>query len=485
MITDRQPHEAITIFKPGEFKPEDHWYPRALNATIHPLMRFFLKISQERMVSRYCHLHPMVNRKFLTELLQYKPKYLWWSGTDIINVTSSIGQRQMVVIETNSSPSGQKSMPHLSDYTEYGGYLPLMENSFKLYLKGKRMIENGVLAVIYDKNQKEASGYASAMAEAFQEEVYAVLYYTGEEQKHIRYSDGKMEIKVKNRWKPIRALFRYLTQKPWNRLPIGGKSIIYNPIIACLAGGRNKLMASKAYEFFNAELNGTGLHINAPETVWDVNKTEIPLWVRKFGGHAVIKIPYSNAGQGVFTITNQKELDDFMEQEFEYQKFIVQSLIGNFHWSSSTEKGRLYQVGTMPDKLGNSYVSDLRCMIYYTAEGYRPLCMYSRKAALPLKDVLDKKANSWEILGTNLSIKTGKHEWDSDTNRLILMDLKDFNQLGLGIDDLIESYIQSILATIAIDKLADKLMSSTGGIKKKLFQSLNPDKTLMEEILNI
>jgi len=34
-------------------------------------------------------------------------------------------------------------------------------------------------------------------------------------------------------------------------------------------------------------------------------------YVHKMGGHAVIKEPYGNCGVGVYTITNQKELDDF------------------------------------------------------------------------------------------------------------------------------------------------------------------------------
>jgi hypothetical protein len=43
--------------------------------------------------------------------------------------------------------------------------------------------------------------------------------------------------------------------------------------------------------------------------------------------------------------------------------------------------------------------------------------------------------------------------------RLILTDTKDFNQLGIGIDDLIEGYIQSILSTIAIDRMAHSLLT--------------------------
>ena len=59
---------------------------------------------------------------------------------------------------------------------------------------------------------------------------------------------------------------------------------------------------AKAYDIYNSTMEGTGLNINVPETIWDVSKTEIPLWVHKMGGHAVVKVPYSNAGQGVYLV---------------------------------------------------------------------------------------------------------------------------------------------------------------------------------------
>jgi len=162
----------------------------------------------------------------------------------------------------------------------------------------------------------------------------------------VRYVDGVMQVcTTEGKWTPIRAAFRYVTQKPWNRLPLHSKTRLLNPTIACLAGGRNKMVAAKAYDIFNTELQQFGLKINIPETIWDVSKNEIPLWVKKMGGQAVIKVPYSNAGQGVYTIVTEKELAAFMELEFEYDQFIVQSLIGNYNWGSTTAAGKLYHVG--------------------------------------------------------------------------------------------------------------------------------------------
>ena len=89
-----------------------------------------------------------------------------------------------------------------------------------------------------------------------------------------------------------------------------------------------------------------------------------------------------------------------------------------------------------------------------------PCAIYSRKAKAPLEK--NFSGNSWDILGTNLSIKTGPNQWDSDTNRLMLMDRKDFNTLGIGTDDLIQAYIQTVLTIIAIDRMAENLLTSKG-----------------------
>ena len=129
------------------------------------------------------------------------------------------------------------------------------------------------------------------------------------------------------------------------------------------------MIAAKAYELYNAQLQGSGLKINIPETIWDVSKEEIPLWVQKMGGHAVIKIPYSNAGQGVFTIVSQAELDAFMKQEFTYKRFIVQSLIGNYNWSSHSEKGKFYHDKILLMQTHRTYRSNnAAIMLFYASK---------------------------------------------------------------------------------------------------------------------
>lgn len=469
------------LINPHSFNSYNHWYPKTLNAQIHPLVRFFMNMSKEQIIERFSYLNPSIDKEKLKLFLAYKPKYIQWAGTDLMHATTANGKKQIVVIETNSCPSGQKSFPLLDENQEQGQYSQLIKESF-LPLWKKAKIKDGVTVVFYDKNEMENSGYAASIADAIDGPVHLVYYDKSILNKVVRINpiDNVVELLINNEWKSVRAIFRYVTQKPWDRLPIISKTLIFNSILACISGGRNKLMASKAYSFLNSEIRSSNMKINTPETICDVSKNEIPLYLKKFDFKGVIKIPYSNAGQGVYIITNESELNKFMESDYPYDKFIIQQLVGHREWSSVTERGSLFQVGTIPSKKNNSYVFDFRFIVHATKDGIAPLAMYSRKAGIPLKENISEGETN-EMLLTNLSIKNDDGSWGSDVSRLVLMDERDFNKLGLGIDELIEGYVQSVLSLIAIDSMAKKLISKKMKFKKKLFTSLNDDRKLIDE----
>lgn len=144
----------------------------------------------------------------------------------------------------------------------------------------------------------------------------------------------------------------------------------------------------------------------------------------------MLKVPYSNAGQGVYTITNEKELQNFMQMDHHYDKFLVQSLVGNASWSSIGREGLQYHIGNIPDKRGRTYVSDLRVMVIASDEpgekgGFSPVAIYARRARKPLvRDLKEGGGSSWDMLGTNLSVKMPDGSYTTDSNRLLLMDRK-------------------------------------------------------------
>ncbi len=186
-MTEIQTLKTAVLIQPDEFEAHNHWYPKALNATIHPMISFFLNLEKERIITRYCHMHPTVNANKLREILNGKTKYFRWAGADLLNVTSAGGKRQMVVIENNSCPSGQKSMPLVDDNQEQGSYRLLIERTFKPYLKNLRHKIKGGLAVVYDKNHMEASGYAEVIADVMKEPIYYVPFYKDDTDPPVRF----------------------------------------------------------------------------------------------------------------------------------------------------------------------------------------------------------------------------------------------------------------------------------------------------------
>ena len=209
------------------------------------------------------------------------------------------------------------------------------------------------------------------------------------------------------------------------------------------------------------------------------------------GGRGVIKVPYGNCGDGVYTITSEQELNRFLEHDHYYEKFLVQSLVGDRTWwtnnnnqNNNTEcDDNYYHIGTIPNGNNEIFVFDLRMVVTSNDNGFCPVSINGRRARKPIvKDNLENNVNSWDMLGTNLSVKVDTKTWCSESKRVLLMDFEEFSQLGIGLDDLIDGFIQTILSIIAIDKFCDKLLLSDDKINFELFKSLNSDKKLLEEI---
>lgn len=470
---------SVDLIEAKDFNAQENFYDKVLSSNLHPLIQFFLNLTKDQIVARYCSFNPQVSEVSLKKWLSYNTKYFKWAGADLMHVTSSRGKRKMVLIEVNSCPSGQKSMPFLPIESASDRYKKFIKNTFLPYIEEAKNI-----GVLFDKNPMENEGYAKAISSLTSQPVYLIPCFEDGWQKNIRTnnSEQKIEILYNKDWIGLDAIFKYVTQSPWKRIPFNSKTKIFNPIVACLAGGRNKLVAARAYEIFNAELKQDNLKIDVPKTVLEVNKNEIPLVMKSLGGKAVIKVPYANAGQGVFTIINEQELEKFLKIDFSYEKFIVQELIGSSHWSLLAANDELYHVGTVPDKNGDKFVYDLRFMVANNSGGFMPNALYARRARESLSTPYDKISNSWDVLGTNLSKKISKNEWDTDIERLIVMDSNDFEMLGLGIDRIIESYVQTCLATIAIDKMATHLVKENGSLNLDLYRSMNGDRQLMSEI---
>ncbi|MCB9789097.1 MAG: hypothetical protein H6744_20665 [Deltaproteobacteria bacterium] len=473
--------------RPGSFVPSRHFYPQVLDAELHPLVSFFLDLSIERIASRYCHLRPQVDRAALLALLRTRTRHLGWAGADLFYTVNDAGLRRMLVVETNSCPSGHKSMPLRDRAAPQGGYRRLLEHSVLPHLEDPALPPGG-LAVLYDKNVQEASGYAATLADLTGEDVLLCPLPADAAARPqgppARFRDGVLEVRDdQGRFTPIRLAMRYVTRRPWTRIPVRTRTRILNPVIACLAGGRNKLVAAKAYEALSDELADAGLQIRTPETLRDVAFDDIPQAIQSLGGYAVVKNPYSNAGAGVWTIMGPADLGAFLAHEQRYERFIVQGLVGNARWSSGGAGSRHHHVGTMPDARGDIYVADLRMMVCSGPAGFIPVSLYARRARAPLPEQVEPGVPSWPMLGTNLSVPREGGGFAADTERLMITDTEHFNTLGLGPDDLIDAYVQTVLSIVAIDRCAESLLDGEGELNLLRFRALDDDPSLVAELM--
>lgn len=474
-------HYAISMVK-SEFEPSNHFYSKTLKTQMNSTGSTFFQLNNEQILIRYSRIKPFVDIDYLRKYLNYKTKYFTWGGCDLFKVIDKYGKNQMVLIESNTCASGVKSTPLPNEAENFGSYRIIVENFLNIFKESD--LKLGDLAVIYDQNLMEASGYCSCLADLSNENVWLIQYLDGS--LNVKWVNGVMYVRDENdTWHSIRACVRLVTQQPWKKIPLNSKTIIVNPIITCLAGGRNKNIASYAYKLFNAEQvkNSSNLFIREPYCLINVEKQEIPFLLENdsnLNKKAVIKVPYDNCGQGVYTIVNEFELKSFMNKNHVYEKFVVQSLCGDFNWSS----GQYFHLGTLPNKKTDEvFAFDVRMLVRSNENGFSPVSVNFRRARKPLTNDLTNIESSWDVLGTNLSSTLSKNIWDTDQDRLLVMNDNDFNQLGLSMDDLIESYVQTVLAIIAIDQLCIRLYNdTTEEFNFELFNKLNPDEALLKEI---
>ena len=57
------------------------------------------------------HLNHQVDEEALRKILKYEASHFFWGGADLFYVTTETGNRRMVVLETNSCPSGKNQCP--------------------------------------------------------------------------------------------------------------------------------------------------------------------------------------------------------------------------------------------------------------------------------------------------------------------------------------------------------------------------------------
>jgi hypothetical protein len=469
--------EIIRTLEPGQFNPRRHFYTGALAALPDAGLEALLATPPAELAQLYCDAFPEADRALLSQILEYRPRFLQWAGSDLFLVRNPDGRRDVALLEMNSCPSGQKYMPGAALQPGGSGYDILID---EVLAPAIPTALDGVLAVLYDKNGIEASGYAAALADRMCEPVHLVPLHHAEADRFFRAGEGGIDIRTASGWRPVRGAWRYLTDRPWRRLPLRNRGAMVNQIVACIAGGRNKAAAAFAYDEFNRQFGRQGITIRVPRSVIDVAREDLPRQIASFGGRAIVKVPYSNAGQGVFPVISNNDLSALMARHLPYERLIVQELIGAERWSGEG----MAQIGTIPDRQGNAYAADLRLMVGATARGFRPVAAYGRRARAPLPQKLGGNGPPADFLLTNLSYRENDR-WKSDKARVLVLDRRNMDHLGWQALDLVNGYVQTCFAMIAIDRLACQLMHLPDRAFLEMLRSISDDPSLRGEIAHL
>ena len=67
-------------YENGEFNAANCFYPKALNATVNPIVKKFFNMKNEAIIKRYVQLNPGVDAQALRDKLEYTTKYFKWAG---------------------------------------------------------------------------------------------------------------------------------------------------------------------------------------------------------------------------------------------------------------------------------------------------------------------------------------------------------------------------------------------------------------------
>lgn len=440
-----------------------YYYPKAVKFQRHPLVDKFFNMSVDEYITIYRQRYPQSNPIVLKKLLSLQTRYSLYAGGDLFPVYVN-KQKRMMLLETNSAPAGHKSVPIGADL--YGGYIKIIRDTFLPFIQHLDP-KLGQIAVIYDTNEMECVAYAHIINKLTAERVYIYEYKSTDNAliniNNLLYlRDQETQTFV-----PLRAIFKFVTVDPWDAMPVKTKTLIFNPIEFCIAGGRNKKIALTAYQVLNDLLKPYHLEIFIPETKICSNYQTIIDLAKLYYYKLVIKIPYGNRGRGVYTISNQKEFDRFLSETVDKDSsdYIVQTLVGPKHLST---KPNLYHRGTEIDQNGQSYIFDVRMICATTKQGIRPVTFYCRRAKYSyVDDDRKNQVQTWDLLGTNLSYQDSNGNWTTDHTRLLTFSVEEFDQLNLTLIDLVEAYVQTVLAMVAIDYMT-----------RYIFDSANVSETL-------
>ncbi|XP_037025300.1 uncharacterized protein LOC119066766 [Bradysia coprophila] len=457
-------------------------FNKTLNQEIVDFMKNW---STAQIIESYTQTRPHVNQQVLKGLLTENPTFVLYSGVDLIYSKGRNGKKKFLLIETNVYTAGQDAMPPSAQVYETHSNLCVLNDEWK-----RQPVEAGGLAHMYGRKTRRDYAYPHIMAKLTKESIHVVPMFSKREDGEIetlyRFVDGTMQVKYKDEWQNIRACFCTMSYRTWSFFPVTNNLKTYmcpHPIAGLV--GKNKILSEYAYRDFNEKYSKHGIQIRGPKTMVGIAKADIREIVEQnFNGRAVIKTPYDSQGRGVYIIRTDGDLDDFYaKDESDYSLWVVQELIG----LEACPNDRYQQIGFHLD--GQMYAYSVRIIACNSPSGFKMITICSARAPAPFA----KDGETADIApGLLHKIKTVHEDDVYVTNiasnpdgelRSFYFDDAGVKGMGIGMDDVIDGFMQTVYCTHAIDNMCKKLIMENGELDVQLLRELNPDPQLLAEVV--
>jgi hypothetical protein len=324
----------------------------------------------------------------------------------------------MVVLEANSAPGFAYCTPG-RDAWEWA-YLKTAQLAWTLAAKDERR-HLGLLTE--SKLPCETVGFAAALSHVVDRQVPIV----GPLDLARAWRDDDGDLRVNGR--KLKGGIRYLHHEPWLLLPPRATGTYLNPTDVDLGGARDKTEAAAAFEQWNrSRPRGTPL-LRVPETAVVRPCEDLPDW----NGWVVLKTPHLNSGDGIrFCNASVKKIPPVRE------KSVLQRAV----LPGAGPGGRRILLG--------GRVHDIRMVVASGPAGFFPIMLYARCSRRCWQAGLTR-AEMREALLTNIATRDEAGDYRFDYERLVMPSDKGWRRLSLRPVDFAVAFVQSVIATVAID----------------------------------
>jgi hypothetical protein len=400
-----------------------------------------LDADKETIIECYLNNIGKNSRETLRYIMNERSRHFILAGVDLMAVENrETGERDFLLLEINSAPGFIYCTPE-NDAAEYG-YKRLIHLLLDHTPKDQW---DGIVHFSEGKVPVEDRGFFHYYREILKRDVNILG------PRDLEKLSLNRENQLEYRGRPITGAIRYIHKDPWNYLAPSVKGTFINSTKVDLCGGRDKLMAERAFD--SCIVHNKKIVLSRPECFTAHTREELEHIILSKEFPLVVKKRFLNSGIGIYFILN-KDLSVLKELSDKDFPIVVQQMIiapgtginSDFPWE---QKGVCIE--------GKRYAYDLRVVVASGPDGYKPLMVYGRRGRRPFSDLKNCGHGTEifdDIFKVNIAKKKGS-DFVFESNRLILPTDEGWEMLGITESELMAAYMESILSLYAADRFCD------------------------------